>query len=114
MPEPQPTQRNKRLNRRVAPKRATKAICYANALGLGANIADSVLDVSETGIRLKLKSGLKKGQEVQMTLETTGKRLTKIQAHCMWILPAGDGTFFAGFRFEKSIDWASFLALASN
>jgi hypothetical protein len=115
MPEPQTAPvRNKRLTRRRPPKRTTRALLYGSAIGVGANLAVSVLDLSETGIRLVIKSEMKVGQQVQVELESSSRRLVKVQATLIWILPTIDGNFCAGFQFDKTIEWGSILSLTAT
>jgi hypothetical protein len=114
MPEQQTAPRNKRLTRRRAPKHSTRAVCYTNALGLGKSIAQSVLDVSETGARLVLKAELKVGKQVLLELEGVSRRTVKVLAQLVWILPTSEKTFCAGFKFEKSIDWGALLMLSAT
>ena len=41
-------------------------------MGLGANIAVRVLDLSDSGVRLLVRRAVKPGQEVEVTLESIG------------------------------------------
>jgi hypothetical protein len=64
--------------RRLTPRRLTKpgvqVICREGSLGLGPNVALSVYDISETGIRLVVKSALATGQEIEVELIGPGPR----------------------------------------
>jgi hypothetical protein len=59
---------NRRGSRRQQAKKSAAATCQKGSLGLGANLALSVLDVSETGIRLLARAALRTGQQVVITL----------------------------------------------
>ena len=61
--------RNRRLNRRRPSKHRVKVACRPNAMDLGANVALSLLDLSETGARLMVKTALPPGREVTISLE---------------------------------------------
>src|SRR5256885_2178544 len=59
MSNPERTVRkNRRANPRRAPKGSTRVTCRRGSLGLGPNLALSLLDVSETGARLLVKEPL--------------------------------------------------------
>lgn len=101
----------RRANRRSSPRRpvrpSSKVICYANSHGLGRNIALAVLDVSETGVRLRLKDAVKPGQEVQVVLLPPGHgREFKLPGVVVWCVAADDGSHLAGIRFEKALSYA--------
>lgn len=113
-PNDQPrSQRNKRLSRRQAPKGSTKAVAYPNWLGLGANIALAVLDVSETGIRLLVRE-LPRNGEFEINLESIAHRPVKTLAQVVWSCPTADGNFVLGARFDKSLPYAALQALARS
>jgi hypothetical protein len=111
MTEQQTSKTNRRRARRQLPKASTKARCFKGSLGLGANLAVRVLDLSENGIRLVLRSNLTVGQEMEITLENVAARPVKALAEVVWSLPTADGQFAIGARFHKSINYGDFLAL---
>lgn len=103
---------NGRGSLRRKPRGKIKAICQKGALDLGRNLALSVLDISETGIRLVLREPLREGQEVSITLEGIGgsrpvKRLGKV----VWSVPSADGNHCVGINLEKRLDYRQFLEL---
>src|SRR2546430_2060349 len=102
---------NKRRSRRQQPKRSTRAVAYGNALGLGRNIATGVLDVSETGVRLRLKQDLPVGKEFEIVLEGVGNRSIRILAEVVWSIPAADGTFVVGSKFQKNVNYGDLQSL---
>jgi hypothetical protein len=77
-------------------------------------VAESVLDVSETGIRLVLKTALPKGQEIEVRLENFSVRPIKAAARIIWSMPTADGKFCAGASFDKPLPYASVLAFAQS
>ncbi len=106
------TRANLRRSRRQSPKGSTKSRAYGNALGLGPNIAVSLLDVSETGIRLVLKEPLKDKAEFMVELESVGTRSVKVLARVIWMLPLADGNTCVGAEFAKNLLYSDLLALA--
>jgi hypothetical protein len=85
-----------------------------NALGLGPNIAVSILDLSETGVRLLLKEEMKPNHEFEVVLETAGNRSVKLVASVIWCVASADGRFCVGAHFTKSISYADMLALSQR
>jgi hypothetical protein len=112
-PLPRPIRPNQRRSRRQPPKGSTKARVTRNALGLGPNIAVTVLDLSETGVRLLLKEELADGQEFEVTLEGAAVgRPVKAVAQVVWCVATADGQFCIGASFPKPITYASLQALS--
>ena len=99
-----PPKPNKRRSRRGASKTSTRLRVYRTTMGLGTNIASSLLDLSETGLRVVLKETVTIGQEVEVNLESaaTGRTL-KLPATVVWIVPATNGTFVVGLRLLKTL-----------
>ena len=81
-------------------------------MGLGPNIAVSILDVSETGVRLILKEPLKEKAEFVVELESVGARSIKVLARVIWMLPLTDGNTCVGAEFAKNLLYSDLLALA--
>jgi len=112
---PEKTQKspNRRSDQRLSPKRKIKLICR-NCLDLGPNLALGLLDISETGLGLRLKSALEKGVEVTITLE--GAILVKgisRSARVVWCYPTNnDAEFLVGVTFEKRLPYAEYALLA--
>jgi hypothetical protein len=107
--------RNRRASRRHKSKRSTKAVCLKGTLGLGRNIAMSVLDVSETGARLTVGASLEPGQEVEVSLEgACVQRPVKRVAKVLWCVAAGDGAYAVGVQFEKLLDFANWQSLTTS
>src|SRR5207248_3275358 len=93
---------NRRASMRRSAKRSTQVVCFANNLGLGPNISVSLLDVSESGARLRVKTALKPHQEIEINLSGIGHRQpVKILAEVVWCVAADDGTFVIGVKFLR-------------
>lgn len=103
---------NRRGSPRKKPKNSTKFGCVPNAHGLGQNVAVSILDVSETGVRMVLKAPARIGQEIEVALEAPGdRRTTKIVAQVVWCVETADGQYCVGAHFTKPISYGSLQAL---
>ena len=113
-PRPAPARRNLRRSRRQSPKGSTRVCCYKNAWGLGRNIAQGVLDVSETGVRLLLKAEVRVRQEVEINLEGISSRTYKVVGDVVWVVPTADGLWCAGVSFQKPLPYLALGALAAE
>jgi hypothetical protein len=99
-------QANRRSSRRLAASSAARIECRKGSLGLGPNLAVSFLDISETGIRLVLKSALAKGQEVEVLLQGGGvPRPIKRLARVVWSLEVESGGWCVGLRFDRALPY---------
>lgn len=112
MSEAIPRKANGRGSLRRKPRGKIKIVCQRGSLDLGANLAQSILDISETGVRLVLREPLRCGQEVSITLEGIGgsrpvKRLGKV----VWSVPSADGNHCTGINLEKRLEYRQFLEL---
>src|SRR5947209_5085336 len=104
---------NRRGSRRQKPKGSTRVICQKGVLALGVNLAVSALDISQTGIRLMVKAALAPGQEVQVALEgICQRRPFQLAATIIWCVPAADGNFCIGARFDKALPYRDLQTLA--
>jgi hypothetical protein len=105
--------KNRRRSQRRQPKRASKVFCYRGALGMGPNLAVEMLDISEGGIRLRVKEPLCEGQPVLIQLAGLGHRAPlKVMAVVVWCVPAADGSQCVGAHFEKSLRYGDLQLLA--
>jgi Tfp pilus assembly protein PilZ len=73
-------------------------------MGLGANVASSFQNVSETGVQLQTRDTLILGEEVELILEGYGipgtiRRIGDVR----WTEPLEGGGCRAGVRFQKFI-----------
>lgn len=108
-----PSTPNRRLNRRQQPKRTTKATCRLGVIGTGPNLTLAILDVSETGLRLLVKSPLEPGRQVEVTLEALWRHQPLcVPAEVVWCIPTADGKHCTGLKFSKRLSYADFQALA--
>ena len=103
---------NRRQARRLPPRRATQVTCFASDTS-GPDLLLSVLDLSQTGIRMVLKNRPVPGDILHLTLETAllPQPLT-MKAETMWSLPISDGRYCVGARFLQALTCAEVEALA--
>jgi hypothetical protein len=91
---------NRRRDRRRTPRASLRIKCLKGRWGLGANLAVSVLDVCESGIRFVATSALDPGQEIEVELHAAARRRAcKQMADVLWCVTAADGTYCVGARF---------------
>src|SRR6478609_8101400 len=95
---------NRRASRRQRAKHSTTVTCQKGLLGLGRNLAHSLLDVSQTGIRLMTREPLEPGENVLIALQSFGQRRPhELPGNVVWCVPGADGCFCAGVRFERPL-----------
>jgi hypothetical protein len=109
---PTPQRKNQRRSRRQPPKGGTRVRAYGNLLGIGANLGVKLLDLSETGVRLVLKSDLPPGQQFVVELESIGSRAVRMPCIVVWSVEAADGGFVVGAAFQKTLSYLDLHTLA--
>jgi hypothetical protein len=98
---------NRRSSRRRPPKGSTKTRCYRGPMGLGANLALSALDVSESGAALIVKAAFKQGEEVEVNLEgIIHRRPIKKMGVVVWCMPTSENRFLIGVKFQGALRYA--------
>jgi hypothetical protein len=102
---------NRRAARRFALSNLAQVECRKGAFGFGPNLLVRTLDISETGVRVVLKSHLDKGQAVEVVVKGTGRQ-HKRQAQVMWSLRLEDGNCCAGLRFDRPLPYGDVQRLA--
>ncbi len=108
------TQRNRRRSQRRKARTSVKVQCRKGAHGLGADLAITVLDISDSGVRLVVKQALDLSGEVEIIISGYGmKQPIKRIAEVRWQLQLENGHFCAGIEFQKHIDYRDWQNLAS-
>jgi hypothetical protein len=97
---------DRRLGARYSPRKDTTATCHRGTLGLGRDLALSVLDLSDIGGCLVLGEPLDRGQVVEVALLAPGwaaavKRLGVI----VWSEASGTEGYEAGIIFSRSLEF---------
>ena len=107
--------RNRRITLRRRPKRTVKTTCRKGTLDLGLNLAVTVLDVSETGVRLVTKEALDVDQQVAVTLEGAHhKRPLRYTAKVVWCMETADHQFCVGLCLEKRLPYGELIRLSNQ
>lgn len=103
---------NRRSSIRRPPRGKARVTCLKGSLGLGRNLAKSLLDISETGARLILTAALARGDEVEVTLSSPNlPRPIRLLGNVIRSIPDGEGHFAVGVRFQKSVNYAELSRL---
>jgi hypothetical protein len=80
--------------------------CRKGGLGLGPNIAQSAITISETGVCLLLRVTLETGTETEVLVSGPGlTRPLRRLAQVVSVQPLGDGTCRAGLRFDRPLPY---------
>jgi hypothetical protein len=96
-------------------KRTTRIACYKGALGLGKNIALSVLDLSETGLCLLVNTAMAQGEELEVNLMALSHRhAIKVLAEVVWSVEAKDGVFCVGAKFRSTVPYREIQEMGSS
>jgi hypothetical protein len=98
--------KNRRSAMRKPARRSIRLQCRHGSMGLGANVASSFQNISETGVQLLTKDTLILGEEVELILEGYGipgtiRRIADVR----WTVPLEGGGCRAGVRFQKFISF---------
>jgi hypothetical protein len=106
---------NGRRARRQPPRNSTKVSYFKGSMGLGPNQAVEVLDISESGVGLLVKSAFKKGQELEIILESLGhRRPVCIKAEVAWCVEITECKYCLGAKFLRPLNYADLQMLISR
>jgi hypothetical protein len=107
-------QRNRRRSQRRKPRTSVKVQCRKGAHGLGADLAFTILDISDSGLRLIAKQETDQNAEVEIIISGYGmKEPIKRIGVVRWQLKLENGHFCTGVEFQKRIDYRDWQNLAS-
>jgi hypothetical protein len=106
---------NRRRSPRRLPKRTTRITCHKGSLGLGPNIALSMLNLSETGVCLLVKENLETGSEVEVRLiNPIHRQPLRTLAEVIWCVETKDGAYCIGAHFRKPLLYRDLLEIGLN
>jgi len=106
---PASSNKNRRQSIRRTPKGKPRVTCLKGSMGLGRNIGEAVLDLSETGVRLIVTIPLEVRQEIEVTLQgAVQPSPVKLLANVVWCVPTADNHYCVGARFQKYLNYAEF------
>ncbi len=109
---------SKETNRRGSPRRrpraAVKVECHKGAMGLGLNLVATVLDISDSGVRLVLTQAFENLAEVELIIsgycvKENIKRLGNIR----WQVKMENGQFCTGVEFQKYLNYRDWQNLSA-
>lgn len=104
--------KNRRRSIRRRAKSSTKITCHVGKFGLGPNVAQTLLDLSETGVRFRAKTEFDNGQEVEVELLSLSHRKpVKIPAEVVWCVRTAEGDFCVGAQFRKILQYRDLLQM---
>lgn len=109
----QPAPQNRRAFQRRRPRGKLKVLCYKGTHDLGENLALSVADVSESGVRLHVKIELPKGQDVLLLLEgREHTRPLKTAGRVVWCRPLPEeNKFHIGVQLTNYLHYRDLLKM---
>jgi hypothetical protein len=104
--------KNRRVTLRRNPRPKIKVLCYKGSLDIGQNIAVSLLDVSESGVRLIVKTALDPNQQINFSLQgPIHMRPLSSTGRVVWAVPTADGNCCIGVRLDKYLRYQDILSL---
>jgi len=107
-------QKNRRRSQRRKPRTSVKVQCRKGSHGLGADIASTVLDLSDSGVRMVIKQGLDVPSEVEIIIAGYGmKSNIKRLGNVRWQVKLENGQYCVGIEFQKHIEYRDWQNLAS-
>ena len=105
---------NRRRSQRRKARTSVKVQCRKGAYGFGANLASSLLDLSDSGVRLIITQQLDAMAEVEVILNGYGmKEAIKRLGNIRWQVQLESGQFCVGVAFQKSLayrDWQNLVS----
>jgi PilZ domain len=101
---------SRKPNRRSAIRRPLRSDihveCRKGSMGLGPNLTQSAVDLSQTGICLVLTAVLNRGDEAEVQITGAGRAAIRRTAEVAWSLPQEAGHYFVGLRFRPELSYA--------
>jgi hypothetical protein len=106
-----PNEKNRRSTSRKRPRKHTGIECRKGTLGLGPNLALELAQLSEQGAQVRIHSGLKVGDEVELVfLGENGGRGVKVVGKVVWIKPTNTSKeAILGVRFHKRLSYRDYI-----
>ena len=110
----QQKQVNRRRSLRRRARQSVQVECRNGAYGLGPNLSQRVLDLSDTGVRLVVQQALACADEVEIIVSAYGiakpiKRLGNVR----WQVKLEGDDFCVGIEFQKRLayrDWQNLIS----
>jgi len=113
--ESPPPVRNRRTSSRRPTRSGIRVSLRAGTLGLGPDLAAGLVDVSEDGVCVRVKTLLALDSEAEVILDKVGSsRPIKMVAEVRWCQGDAAGGFRAGLRFRHRLPYKDLMELARN
>jgi hypothetical protein len=107
--------RERRTSVRRVPRHGVRIVLRAGTLGLGPDLATGLVDVSEDGLCVQVKSPLKPGSDAEIVLDKVGtSRPMKLVADVRWCAPDAANGYRAGLRLRRRLPYKELVDLAKN
>lgn len=98
-----PPEKKRRFSHRRLPAGRAKAACR-RAGGAGTDLAPTLLDVSEAGVRLLVREALEVRAEVAVVLEALSvPRPIRRAGKVAWCVPSAEGAYCVGVAFHERL-----------
>jgi hypothetical protein len=97
----------RRSSIRLPLRTSVRIECRKGALGFGPNLAAAAVDLSETGVRLVLKSDLPRGQQVEIILQGQCQPVKRV-GMVAWSKNRPDGAFEVGIHFDSNLSYSDY------
>jgi hypothetical protein len=95
---------NRRRARRTPLSGVARVECRKGSMGLGPNLTFKVLDISETGASLIVKTAVREGDELELLISAPSFiRPLQCLAEVVWSVTLSDGSHGIGVNFAKPL-----------
>jgi hypothetical protein len=109
------TGRERRTSTRRLVRTGIRVVLRAGTLGLGPDLATGLIDVSEDGLCVQVRSPLKPGSDAEIVLDKVGSsRPMKLVADVRWCAGDGSNGYRAGLRLRRRLPYKDLMDLARN
>jgi hypothetical protein len=102
-------ERDRRLSRRLPAKDGAKVEVRTGALGLGPDLALGLVDVSEQGACVRVKSRLVRGAEVEVKLTGVGRGKAVAGPATVCWCRAAEGCHLVGLKLSRRLAYRELL-----
>jgi hypothetical protein len=103
---------NRRCSPRRNPRQTVRIECRKGLLGLGRNVAETCLDISEGGLRFVATVPLVKEEQVEVLITGHGLGQIKRAALVRWCYPSSSNRHMIGAQFQSRLTFAEIQRLA--
>jgi hypothetical protein len=105
---------NRRCSYRRRSRQDVRVRCVRGSAGGGLNVALSLLDASQTGIRLVVRESLERGEEVLVSLQGPGDSAAERRGEVIWSVVGVDGSCCVGVRLQERLPYEVLIRLTER